>query len=61
MKNKDVWMDGVIKTSPLKHTSSIYNREVEGQNPIRGKSPPHKKEGEERQGSPAPLMKNADQ
>ena len=28
MKNThDVWMDGVIKTPPLQHTSSIYIRE----------------------------------
>ena len=23
----DVWMDGVIKTPPLRHTSSMYKRE----------------------------------
>ena len=25
--NKDAWMDGLIKTPPLWHTSIIYNRE----------------------------------
>ena len=44
MKKQDAWMDGVIKTPPLPHTSSIYNRELEGKNFIRGKSPPHKRE-----------------
>ena len=24
---EDAWMDGVIKTPPLRHTSGIYNRE----------------------------------
>ena len=43
----DTWMDGVIKTPPLQHTSSIYKREKgEGQNLLRGKIPPQK--GEER-------------
>ena len=55
MKRQDAWMDGVIKTPPLQHTSSIYNREEgEGKNPIRGKSLPHKREEVERQGSPLP-------
>ena len=27
MKGQDAWMDGVIKTPPLRHTSSIYKRE----------------------------------
>ena len=27
MKRQDSWMDGVIKTPPLRHTSSIYNSE----------------------------------
>ena len=45
MKRQDAWMDGVIKTPPLRHTSSIYKRE-EGQNHIRGKILPHKREEE---------------
>ena len=28
MKIQDAWMDGVIKTPLLQHTSCIYNREV---------------------------------
>ena len=28
MKKLDAWMDGVIKNPPLRHTSSIYNKEV---------------------------------
>ena len=47
MKRQDAWMDGVIKTPPLQHTSSIYNRELgEGKNPIKGKIPSHKREEE---------------
>ena len=43
---KDIWMDVVIKTPPLQHTSSIYNRELgEGHKPLIVKVP-HKK-GEE--------------
>ena len=61
MKKQDAWMDGVIKTPPLWHTSNIYNSEEgDEQDLTRGKSPPHKKEEEERQGSPPP-MNNADQ
>ena len=38
-------MDGVIKTSLLPHTSSIYKKEIgEGQNPKRGKIIFHKRE-----------------
>ena len=25
---KDVWMDGLIKTPPLRHTLGIYNKEI---------------------------------
>ncbi len=44
---RDAWMDGVIKTPPLGHTSSIYKSEGERQNLIRGKSPPIRKKGRE--------------
>ena len=47
IKRHDVWMDGVIKTPSLRHTSSIYSKELgEGQNIIRGKIPPHTREEE---------------
>ena len=43
--NEDAWMDVVIKTLPLQHISSIYIREIgEGQNSLRGRSPPQKEE-----------------
>ena len=57
---RDAWMDVIIKTPSLQYTYSIYNSEEwEEQDLIRVKSPPHKKEEEERQGNPLPQMKNA--
>ena len=49
-------MDGWSNQDPpLQNTSSIYkSEEGEEQDLIRGKSPPHKEEEEERQGSHPP-------